>query len=150
MSPDFIARFHAKYQKSNGCWLWQAGKYRRGYGMVCVGRTVDGRQHNSYAHRVAYVLAHGDIPPGLVVMHSCDVRDCVNPAHLSLGTQGDNIRDGVSRGRYRVGRPSKRKLTDAQIDHVRTSPDRGVALARRYGVSAACVSQIRRGLRRPV
>lgn len=148
MSRAFIARFHTKYQKTDGCWLWQAGKYRKGYGMVCIGRTLDGKQQNSYAHRVAYVLAHGDIPPGLVVMHSCDVRYCVNPAHLSLGTQGDNIRDGARRGRYNVGRPSKRLLTDAQVEHVRTSPERVVVLAEQFGVTPQYIWLVRRRLRR--
>lgn len=148
LSRAFVARFHAKYQKSDGCWLWQASKYRKGYGQVCVGRTPSGKQHNTYAHRVAYVLAKGDIPPGLVVMHSCDVRACVNPAHLSLGTQGDNIRDGASRGRYNVPRPSVWLLTAAQAEHVRTSPERAVVLAQRFGVTPQYIWLIRRGLRR--
>lgn len=99
----FIARFHTKYQKSSGCWLWQAGKFSRGYGMVNLGRDARGAQHTSYAHRVAYVLAHGDIPAGAVVMHACDTPACVNPAHLSLGDQRQNLRDAVVRGRIRTG-----------------------------------------------
>ena len=98
-SHAFVARFHTKYQKADGCWLWQAGKYPRGYGMVNVGRDRLGFQFTSYAHRVAYVLAHGDIPEGGVVMHSCDVPACVNPAHLKLGTQADNLRDASLKGR---------------------------------------------------
>lgn len=142
-----VARFHTKYQKTAGCWLWQAGKYVKGYGMFNVGRN-DGRQHTEYAHRIAYVLAKGDIPQGLVVMHSCDTPACVNPAHLSLGTQGDNIRDGVSRGRYSVPRLPRRKLTDAQVHEIRQSSERGCRLAPRFGVSTALVSMIRRGSRR--
>lgn len=100
----FIARFHTKYQRGAGCWLWTSGAFKHGYGMVNLGRFADGRQQTTYAHRVAYVLAHGDIPQGMVVMHSCDTPACVNPAHLSLGDQGDNIRDCFARGRH----PGKR------------------------------------------
>ena len=101
----FVARFHTKYQKADGCWLWQAGSYPRGYGMVNLGRDMRGKQFTTYAHRVAYVLANGPIEAGAVVMHTCDVPACVNPAHLQLGTQGDNIRDSFAKGRQ----PSRRK-----------------------------------------
>lgn len=102
-SHAFVARFHTKYQTSPGCWLWQVSLYANGYGQVCVGRHRDGTQHNAYAHRVAYVLTHGDIPAGRVVMHSCDTPACVNPAHLQLGTQRDNLRDAVIRGHIKTG-----------------------------------------------
>lgn len=105
----FIPRFHTKYTKADGCWLWQAGKFRRGYGMVNLGRFANGKQHTEYAHRVAYVLAKGDIPDGQVVMHSCDVVGCVNPAHLTLGTQADNLRDCREKGRM----PSTRQRRKA-------------------------------------
>jgi len=110
MSRATIARFHAKYHRqSSGCWLWTGARYPLGYGMVSLGRFADGRQHTAYAHRVAYVLAHGDIPAGpYVVMHACDERACVNPAHLRLATQGDNIRDGIAKGRIAPGRRPRR------------------------------------------
>lgn len=96
----FISRFHTKYNRvASGCWEWQAGAFRRGYGMVNLGRFASGRQHTEYAHRVAYVLAKGAIPAGQVVMHACDNVACVNPDHLSLGTQGDNVRDCFAKGR---------------------------------------------------
>ena len=67
--------------------------------MVNLGRDMRGKQFTTYAHRVAYVVAKGPIPAGLAVMHTCDVPPCVNPAHLVLGTQGDNIRDCCAKGR---------------------------------------------------
>lgn len=108
--PDVVvARFHSKYQKTPSCWLWTAGKYRDGYGMVNLGRFGDGRQHTSYAHRIAYVLAVGEIPQGAVVMHACDVTACVNPSHLRLGTQGENVRDCFAKGRQPKTRNRSRK-----------------------------------------
>jgi hypothetical protein len=99
LTSAFVARFHTKYQKADGCWPWTAGRFPRGYGMVNLGRDMRGRQFTTYAHRVSFVLAKGPIEPGQVVMHTCDVPACVNPDHLALGTQGDNIRDCFAKGR---------------------------------------------------
>jgi hypothetical protein len=100
LSRKSIARFHDKYERSEGCWPWQAAAVPRGYGMVNLGRDHRGKQHTEFAHRVAYVIAKGDIPAGQVVMHACDNTACVNPSHLSLGTQGDNVRDCFAKGRH--------------------------------------------------
>lgn len=100
-----IARFQTKYKTGDGCWLWQAATFAKGYGMVNLGRDSHGKQHTEYAHRVAYVIAKGNIPEGLVVRHSCDTPACVNPDHLVLGTQNDNIQDAHRQGKY--NRPRK-------------------------------------------
>lgn len=83
---------------ASGCWFWTASTRGRGYGQASV---PGGRKRQDYAHRVAYTYLVGEIPPGLVVRHACDVRRCVNPDHLSLGTAADNSRDMVERGRHR-------------------------------------------------
>lgn len=145
-----ITRFHTKYHHSEGCWLWTAGCYKNGYGQFCVQRFA-ASQINTQAHRVAYVLAKGDIPQGRVVMHSCDVRNCVNPDHLTLGDQSENVRDAAAKGHYcgsRSARPSLQKITDAQVREIRASQDACVSLAKRYGVTKTTISLIRRGLRR--
>jgi hypothetical protein len=94
-------RFWAKVDRSGGpdaCWLWTAGTFRlrNGYGKFgadpAASRTV-------YAHRFAYELSHGPIPPGLLVCHHCDNPPCCNPAHLFLGTIADNMRDMSDKGR---------------------------------------------------
>jgi hypothetical protein len=143
-----VARFHAKYQTSDGCWLWTAGHYKNGYGQFCLEHQYQRPQINTQAHRVAYVLTKGDIPQGQVVMHTCDVRNCVNPAHLLLGDQAENVAYAAVQGHYNGSRPSIQKITDAQVRDIRASAEKSVRLAERYRVTLTTISLIRRGLRR--
>ena len=95
-----IDRFWARVQRSeDGCWLF-AGAVCNQAGHVHFTRADGSRV---YAHRFSYQLHHGRrrIPAGLVVMHSCDVPRCVNPAHLSVGTQKQNVHDAMGKGRRR-------------------------------------------------
>lgn len=78
----------------SGCWLWTGMLTTSGYG----GYTDNGKVR--VASRLSWELHEGPIPPGLCVLHRCDVRPCVNPAHLFLGTKGDNNRDCAAKGRY--------------------------------------------------
>lgn len=87
--------------KTDTCWLWQGHVYGKGYGAL----NVDGTKR--YAHRLAYEAWNGPIPDGLFVRHTCDVRRCVNPEHLIVGTIADNNADMAARGRARNGTTAK-------------------------------------------
>jgi hypothetical protein len=82
------------------CILWAKSRSSKGYGAAYY----EGRQIG--AHRLAWILAHGPIPPGMNVCHRCDNPPCVNVDHLFLGTPGDNNRDTVAKGRHRGHDPS--------------------------------------------
>jgi hypothetical protein len=85
------------------CWVWEGYKIPTGYGQIGhEGRPL-------YAHRVAYTVSRGPIPPGLNVMHTCDTPACCNPRHLKLGTRQDNIRDMYAKGRGAKTRMRKNK-----------------------------------------
>jgi hypothetical protein len=80
---------------SEECWIWSGSKDPRGYGTL----SAESGSSPIKAYRLAYEMRHGPIPDGLVVRHKCDNPSCVNPDHLEVGTQKDNVRDMVERGR---------------------------------------------------
>ena len=134
-------------EPNSGCWLW-IGALRSGYGNI-----DDGKTHVS-AHRLAHELYIGPIPLGMVVMHRCDVRCCVNPDHLQIGTQLDNTRDCIAKGRARRGRfpgenSNHARLTWEQVDAIRAEPKvfgYRQRLADRYGVSKSCIGKVATGI----
>lgn len=137
-----LERFDAKFVRGSDaeCWMWTAG-LRGGYGGIKVGRTV------RLAHRVAYELYIGPIPEGLCVCHHCDVRTCVNPAHLFLGTNADNVVDRNFKNRQARGEKIGRaKLTETKVLEIRAAEGLSQRrLAASYGVSLSLISYIRNG-----
>lgn len=100
MTISISDRFWSKVDKTENCWLWRGAKYRGGYGAFRIDSNIQ-----TTAHRVAYILTYGELPKNLIVCHSCDNRLCVNPSHLFIGTQQDNIDD-----MFRKGRQAKKEL----------------------------------------
>jgi len=106
-------RFWEKVDRTStpdGCWLWKAAIDSSGYGAV----KHMGKKRNS--HRIAYELAHGPIERNLDIMHSCDVRLCCNPAHLSAGTRLQNVQDAQIKNRMSKGEThGSAKLSDPLV-----------------------------------
>src|SRR3990167_3267583 len=105
LTPRIVARFlsKVKHGQPDQCWPWTAGTISYGYGQFNAGRDASGRQDTRYAHRVAFQIATGIDPCDAVVMHSCDNAVCCNPAHLTLGTQAENVHDASRKGKYLRG-----------------------------------------------
>jgi len=138
-------RFLAKVcPQPDGCWIWTGLIRPDGYGAS----RFEGREQG--AHRVAWRLFRGKIPPGIKVCHRCDVRACVSPGHLFLGTAEDNARDMSSKGRNRRGeKHGSAKLSQAQVRRIKAmlAEDRMYMseIAREFGVSATTIRAIRTG-----
>lgn len=123
------------------CWLWTGGKQSDGYGAIGVG----GRTNKKIgAHRLAWELSNGNIPKGLHVLHKCDNPPCVNPSHLRVGTNLENMQDRGRKGRCKArGLPGMHvKLTPEQVIEIRKRGDTQENLARKYGVSKGAISSI--------
>ena len=102
-------RFWAKVPDQPGmdCWVWHGAKSTKGksspqgYGVIGTGSLSNHTRRNVFAHRVAYELCRGEIPAGMFVCHACDNPPCVNPSHLFLGNNSDNMKDASQKGRIR-------------------------------------------------
>ena len=90
-------------EPNSGCWLWTASTMKNGYGRFGLPR--DGHKFTELAHRASLKLRGTDVPDDAVVMHTCDTPACVNPQHLRLGTQKDNIQDASRKGRMVSPKP---------------------------------------------
>lgn len=143
-------RFWNKVNKRSDdeCWLWLGQLMPNGYGRISLGAKNLGGEG---AHRVSWKLSNNqDIPPKMVVMHSCDNPKCVNPKHLSLGTPKENTQDMISKGRMVVVPPvgkenGKAILDEEKVKLIRASTESHAALGRRLGVSPNCVRGVRTG-----
>lgn len=132
---DFISP-----EPNSGCWLFDGGdSIYSGYV-----RIMD-RPKRKLVHRFAYERFRGPIPPGLCVCHTCDVRCCVNPDHLFLGTAADNAADRNRKGRQAKGTKNGRaKLAPEQVLAIRASIGSPTVLAQQYGVTEPVIHHILR------
>lgn len=124
------------------CWLWTGS--RAVYGLV---RRPNG-EGTSGAHRVSYEIHHGPIPPGLLILHSCDTPLCVNPAHLRAGTPKENMDDMDAKGRrviaYCKGEKSHLAvLNEHTVRFIRSSDLNNSELARIFGMTPNAIRAVR-------
>lgn len=150
------ASFWNRVDRSAGvtaCWPWTGGTSLSGYGVMRL------QGHFINASRAAWIINNGAIPAGEYVLHHCDQRLCVNPAHLFIGTQSANMADMTSKGRrgrgYRAQRHGEMhqaaRLSDATVAAIRADMEAGGKqrhVALRYGVSHTYVGQLVRGEKR--
>ena len=137
-----------KVNEETGCWEWQKAKYQDGYGRVSI------RDKDVRTHRAMWEEVNGPVPEGMCVCHACDVRRCINPFHLWLGTPEDNQHDKARKGRARGGvadRPELRcrrpgelnpnaKLTNESVAEMRRRFSLGESyrsLAKEFGIHHA-------------
>jgi hypothetical protein len=154
------ADFWKYVNKTNGCWLW-TGKKKAGYGIL-KRKGVDIR-----AHRFSWEQVHGEIPDNLCILHKCDVRNCVKPDHLFLGTRKDNSEDmrkksrhshgpehsvrcsdGAQKGDVHWRRRNPTKLTLEDVRKIRMLLDNGVTqkgVAQMFNVKPCTISNIKAG-----
>jgi hypothetical protein len=130
--------------QDDGCWAWMGARITSGYGQICF----NGRQ--LLTHRVSYEVHKGPITNGMVIRHSCDIPWCVNPDHLEMGTQQDNISDKVAKGRHAYGEMiGTAKLKEQDVLEIRELLSTGELLqykiAERYGVDPKLITNIKHG-----
>jgi len=122
----------------SGCWLWLGSLSSKGYGTKSIFGKI------MRAHRLSYVAHKGDIPEGLIVRHTCDVRCCINPDHLVVGTNADNTQDMMERGRGALGEKSgTSKLTKELVEQIFLAEGTYRDIAKRFNIDNTNVSVIK-------
>lgn len=140
---SLIKRFFDKVLKTDSCWLWNSSGKRYGY-------IQNGYGSIERAHRISWKIHFGDIPDGLLVLHKCDNPLCVNPEHLFLGTQLDNMIDMKLKNRANGGGPlgdknGQSKLDNDKVRQIRELKILGITnkeIARRFNISIRNVGMI--------
>lgn len=139
--PERLAYFSVP-EPNSGCLLWLGHSNQEGYGLLWA------RDTTVLAHRLSWELANGPIPEGLLCLHKCDVPSCINPAHLFLGSNKDNMADRRRKGRYRNKRGTDhplRKLSEDQAREIKFSLGRASDLSKRFNIDRSIVWRIRTG-----
>jgi hypothetical protein len=134
---------------NNGCWIWNGGKTDRKYGITTINK------ERIRVHRLMWSVINGKIPIGMCICHKCDNPSCINPDHLFLGTNQDNVNDREKKGRnkppivYGENNP-RAKLKEADVIEILKLINKNVPLsniAKMYNVGATAIFNIKHGIR---
>lgn len=150
MNSEIRQYFQSRIASKQGCWIWDGSLSRGQRGQM------QWKGLRKSAPIWAYELYRGSIPDGLLVCHRCDNPACVNPDHLFLGTQSENIRDAVQKGRWvqagkhfkenppKGEKHARHKLTDLEVRRIREDPRTGRLIAEDFGITQSYVSKLKR------
>lgn len=135
-------RFFAYVKKTDNCWLWVGYRDPNGYGRM----NYNGGP--KLASRLSWMIHHGSLPEGSCVCHKCDNPQCVNPDHLFVGSQADNMADMTAKGRARKRglkgeQHNLAKLTESAVRKIRSSKKSAAEIAEEFGVSRTTVYDVR-------
>jgi hypothetical protein len=148
---------NVNFDEEHDCWLWKLGKFKQGYGWYWF------RNKNIKVHRLAYAVFNKDFDDILHVLHKCDIRHCINPKHLFLGTNADNMADRNAKGRQAKGEKNARfkkghlfvgeksphvKLCEQEVVEILAKREVGLSyreIAKRYNVSLGAIQGIVQG-----
>ena len=147
LKPKAIMKFWARVKKSSGCWEWTGYYTPSGYGRMRI------ENKHRLMHRLSWEMKNGPIPDGMQVCHHCDNPPCVKPSHLFLGTQMDNVKDMIAKGRWRAGdrrgeRNACSKLNKDKVVKIKCLLRRKVnqgTIGKMFGVGSRAISAIKRG-----
>ncbi len=145
--PDWFESYYLRFRQKfvvldpDSCWVWTGCKFSSGgHGAFSL------RQQAARAHVLMFELCFGPIPKGIKVLHNCDNPLCINPKHLFLGTQRDNLKDMIEKGRHWRG--AFKMLTPEEVRGIRIDLKDGCCyndLVRKYNVGKSTLSNIAAG-----
>jgi len=145
---NMLERFEQKFDRDpSGCWNWIAAKHERGYGYFYTSSEYSPRKMD-YAHRVALFLYKGIRDDTKVVIHKCDNPSCVNPDHLLLGSNEDNTKDMLLKGRVIAAKQRFTAEDQKLAISMRNSGVKVKDIAKHFGCSQGHASRLSRGLRK--
>lgn len=130
------------YAGLDSCWLWSGSLAPDGYGKVKLNNKF------TSAHRLSWMIHHGEIPEGKIIMHKCDNRACVNPNHLHLGTTQENTIDCINKKRKNPAMGEKlpqSKLNEVSVKAIRDASRRGVSqakIAKTFGLCQQAIHKV--------
>jgi hypothetical protein len=142
LSYEQVCKFNSYIQRTETCWKWLGAKHTSGSGAI----RIEGKLYR--APRISYEINKGVIPDGLYVCHTCDNPNCVNPKHLFLGTQIDNMRDMVKKGRQRNkggDNSTYHKVTSQDVIEIRSRKCSTREYATKFNVHISNIRHIQSG-----